>query len=52
MGALLIVVGTFSGLAAALPRPGQWMVVTKKALGVLMLVLAQYYLISAGQAWL
>jgi len=52
MGVLLIVVGTFSGLAAALPRPGQWMVGTKKALGLLMLVLAEYYLVNAGQAWL
>lgn len=52
MGILLIVVGTFSGLAAALPRPGQWMVGTKKALGLLMLFLAEYYLIHAGQVWL
>ncbi len=52
MGVLLIVIGTFSGLAAALPKPGYWMVATKKVLGVLMLFLAEYYLISAGQAWL
>jgi thiol:disulfide interchange protein DsbD len=52
MGILLIVVGTFSGVAANLPRPGKWMVVTKKALGLLMIVLAEYYLISAGQTWL
>jgi thiol:disulfide interchange protein DsbD len=52
MGLLLIVVGTFSGLATALPRPGPWMVVVKKVLGLLMLGLAEYYLIRAGQAWL
>jgi thiol:disulfide interchange protein DsbD len=52
MGIPLIVVGTFSGLAAGLPRPGRWMVVVKKALGLLMLGLAEYYLIKAGQAWL
>jgi len=52
MGILLIVIGTFSGLAAALPRPGSWMVGVKKALGLLMLGLAEYYLIRAGQAWL
>jgi thiol:disulfide interchange protein len=51
MGILLIVFGTFSGLAAALPRPGQWMVGVKKGLGLLMLALAEYYLISAGQVW-
>jgi thiol:disulfide interchange protein DsbD len=52
MGILLIVIGTFSGLAAALPKPGSWMVAAKKALGLLMLGLAEYYLIKAGQAWL
>ena len=51
MGILLIVVGTFSGLAAALPKPGRWMVNVKTALGLLMLGLAEYYLIKAGQAW-
>lgn len=51
MGMLLIAVGTFSGLAAALPRPGRWMVGVKKVLGLLMLGLAEYYLIKAGQAW-
>ena len=52
MGVLLVVAGTFSGLAARLPKPGRWMIVVKKTLGFLMLVLAEYYLIKAGQAWL
>lgn len=52
MGILLIAVGTFSGVAAALPRPGRWMVGVKKVLGLLMLGLAEYYLIKAGQVWL
>jgi thiol:disulfide interchange protein DsbD len=51
MGVLLIVAGTFSGLAAALPKPGRWMAVVKKVLGLLILGLAEYYLIKAGQAW-
>ncbi len=51
MGLLLIAFGTFSGLAATLPKPGRWMVIVKKVLGLLMLVLAEYYLIKAGQAW-
>jgi thiol:disulfide interchange protein len=51
MGILLVAVGTFSGVAAALPKPGAWMLGVKKALGVLMLILAEYYLIRAGQAW-
>jgi thiol:disulfide interchange protein DsbD len=52
MGTLLIAVGTFSGVAAGLPRPGPWMVGVKKFLGLLVLGLAEYYLIKAGQAWL
>ncbi len=48
-GMLLLAVGTFSGVAAALPKPGNWMVYLKKSLGLAMIVLAQYYLISAGQ---
>lgn len=52
MGILLVVAGTFSGLAAALPKPGSWMTVVKKVLGVLIMGLAEYYLIRAGQAWL
>lgn len=51
MGSLLVVIGTFSGLATALPKPGRWMVLVKKVLGLLMLVLAEYYLVRAGQAW-
>jgi len=51
MGVLLIAVGTFSGLAASLPRPGRWMVGVKKLLGLLMLGLAEYYLFKAGQSW-
>lgn len=52
MGLLLIAVGTFSGLAATLPRPGVWMVRIKKLLGLLLLALAEYYLVMAGRAWL
>ena len=48
MGALLAVVGIFSGALAVLPRSGKWMVWMKKAAGVVMIVVAQYYLIRAG----
>jgi thiol:disulfide interchange protein DsbD len=51
MGMLLMGIGTFSGLAAALPKPGHWMNTIKKVLGLLMLVLAEYYLVKAGKAW-
>ncbi len=51
MGSLLIVVGTFSGVAASLPKPGKWMVWAKRIMGLLMLALGEYFLVKAGQQW-
>ena len=48
MTALLVVVGLFSGTLAALPRSGAWMTWTKKAAGVIMLGVAEYYFIQVG----
>ena len=48
MSALLVAVGLFSGTLALLPRSGSWMVWMKRAAAVLMLVMAQYYLVRAG----
>ncbi len=44
MGVLLLAVGTFSGAAAALPKPGRWMDAVKHFFGILLLGLALYYL--------
>jgi len=44
MGMLFLVIGTFSGAAAALPRSGVWMVRLKQFFGVLMLGVALYYI--------
>jgi thiol:disulfide interchange protein len=52
MGSLLILVGTFSGVLAALPRSGRWMVLVKKALGLIMLGLGAYFLFKGGRLWL
>ncbi|MDH3348322.1 MAG: sulfite exporter TauE/SafE family protein, partial [Desulfobulbaceae bacterium] len=41
---ILLLAGTFSGVLATLPRPGHWMVTIKKILGILMLVLAEYFI--------
>lgn len=49
MGVLLIAVGTFSGVLAALPKPGNWMQVIRKVLGLAMIGLGEYFLIQAGQ---
>ncbi len=51
MTALLVVVGLFSGTLAALPRAGQWMVWIKRAAGVVLLLMAEYYFVLAGQVW-
>ncbi len=48
MGTLLLLVGTFSSFLTAIPRSGSWMVIIKKAMGVLMLFLAQYFFLKAG----
>src|SRR3954452_10249936 len=49
MCAILIVVGAFSGSLSRLPRAGMWMVRIKKLFGVVMLAMAEYYLIKMGQ---
>jgi thiol:disulfide interchange protein DsbD len=49
MTVILVVVGLSAGALAALPRSGAWMVWTKRAGGVLLLAMAQYYIFKAGQ---
>jgi len=49
MGAVMILLGTFGGALAALPRSGQWMVRAKQVFGVAMILVAEYLLIQAGQ---
>ena len=46
--ALLVVVGLSSGTLAALPRAGRWTGWIKRAGGVLMLGMAEYYLVKMG----
>jgi len=49
MCALLVVVGIFSGSLARLPRAGEWMVWIKRIFAVIMLAVAEYYLVQMGQ---
>jgi thiol:disulfide interchange protein DsbD len=49
MMAVLTAVGLFSGTMAALPRSGVWMVWIKKAAGVVMLAMAEYYFVQVGK---
>lgn len=52
MGLLLVLVGTFSGILASLPRSGEWMAKIKKVLGLAMIGLGEYFLIKMGQLML
>jgi thiol:disulfide interchange protein DsbD len=49
MCALLVIVGLSSGAVSRLPRAGNWMLWVKKGFGVVMLGVAQYYLIEMGK---
>jgi cytochrome c-type biogenesis protein len=49
MTALLIAVGIFSGMLAALPRAGRWTLWIKRASGILLLAMAEYYFIQMGK---
>ena len=48
MTTLLIAVGIFSGTLTLLPSSGRWMVWAKRFAAVVMIVMAQYYLVQAG----
>ncbi len=49
MGLLLAIVGTFSGIMASLPKSGAWMDKIKKSLGIVMILIGEYFLIKMGQ---
>src|SRR5690242_19811135 len=46
MCTLLVIVGVSSGTLARLPRAGAWMVWVKRLFALLMLVMAEYYLVK------
>jgi len=48
VGASLILVGTFSGLLAILPKSGKWLVRVKQFCGLILIVAAEYFLVKAG----
>ncbi len=52
MGAILLVVGTFSGLLVSIPRSGRWTVAMKTILALFMIGLAEYFFIQAGKMFL
>jgi cytochrome c-type biogenesis protein len=48
MTAILVVVGLFSGTLAVLPRSGRWLVWIKRAAGMVLLAMAEYYFVQMG----
>ncbi len=49
MGLLLMIVGTFTGMLTSLPKSGKWMITIKKIFGFVLLLLAEFFFIKAGQ---
>jgi len=49
MTAVLAAVGIFSGLLTVLPKPGPWMVWIKRLAAVVLLLVAEYYLVEVGK---
>jgi len=49
MGMLFLILGTFSGLMASMPKSGVWLDRVKKAFGWLILVIAEYFFFQWGQ---
>jgi thiol:disulfide interchange protein DsbD len=49
MCALLVAVGASSGSLSRMPRAGIWMVRVKRVFGIIMLGVAEYYLVKMGQ---
>jgi thiol:disulfide interchange protein DsbD len=47
VGSLLVLVGTFAGILASLPKSGAWMTGVKKLSGIVMLAVGAYFLYSA-----
>lgn len=50
LGSLLILLGTFTGLLASLPKSGPWLVRVKQAFGILLILAAEFFLVQAGKS--
>ena len=49
MGLLLIILGTFAGLLASLPKAGTWLDSIKKIFGWILIIIGEYFLITMGK---
>jgi thiol:disulfide interchange protein DsbD len=50
LGTLLLLVGTFAGLTAHLPKSGPWLKAIKIVFALILLGASEYFLIQAGLA--
>lgn len=51
MGTLLIILGTFAGVLANLPKGGVWMTRVSHTFGWIFLAMGEYFLVNAGMLW-
>ena len=51
MGTFLIILGTFAGLLASIPKSGMWMTRISHMSGWILLAIGEYFLIMAGSVW-
>jgi thiol:disulfide interchange protein DsbD len=49
LGLLFLLLGTFSGMLASMPKAGRWMDRVKIGFGVAMILIGEYFLIMAGK---
>ncbi len=52
LGTLLMLLGTFAGLLASLPKSGPWMARINRLSGWTLLAMGEYLLINAGKLWI
>jgi thiol:disulfide interchange protein DsbD len=49
MGVLPVLLGTFTGILAGLPRSGRWLLLVQRGFGILLFLAGGYFLLLAGR---
>jgi thiol:disulfide interchange protein DsbD len=49
MGTILIIIGTFTGLLANMPRADAWMLRIKRIFGWILIATGEYFLMMSGK---
>lgn len=50
LGILLVLLGTFTGLLTSLPKSGVWLLRLKQLFGILLIGVAEFFILQAGQS--